>query len=245
MNHGAADLPVPLYSVKISGHSFRDWRSKLRDDFIRDRTLHTRFKDELLLKQRGLGAYDLRSISGRAHSHDAPELDHVFECQLMADCVLRVDSLCHVLKQADFSETFLKQPPVVQRAFQHAHDVHNNQRFLVVCGSSENKKKEGAFRSSLNILGEGRKLERGIEDSLRCSFSSGKNPFQADVAHTMARSVVTYLRDFEDPLTAALRNVPRPKGGDVTQGGAMKERYDGLADEIVQLYDRLHIERGV
>ena len=222
-------------------HKYTEWRSRLKD--LARNNVHEHCV-ALLEKQHGNGAYSLRPLRGTAHTMDAPEVDHVFECQAMGDALFRVESLRPVLSQVDWnigSNMFHKQPMVVQNALMHARQVHNRPEFLVVCGSLDNKKKQGAFQSSLNTLAKGLPLERGLEDCLRINFGKGVEPLESNLSARVARTVVDCLRDIEDPLTAALRDVPQG----IAQGREQQERYDGLADEIVQMYEHLDIGRRV
>jgi hypothetical protein len=159
----------------------------------------------------------------------------------MAYCIFEVDSFRSVLKEASFHQKLDQQPEVVKNAFKHVHHVHNDPRFLAVCGSHENKKKQGAFQSSLNTLAAGSSLDRGIEDCLQANFCRGVDPFSPEEAQRMAGGVVALLRDHEDPMATALRDVSAASGGDLSQAGAQRARYEALADEVVQLYDRFHI----
>ena len=220
-------------------HNHGEWRSKLKDLARGDVHGHC---DRLLAMQRGNGAYSLRPLGGAAHTTNAPEVDHVFECQAMGDLLFRVDALRPVLRQLDWAaKKFEGQPMVVQNALAHAREVHNRPEFLVVCGSLENKKKQGAFQSSLNTLAQGRALEHGLEESLRANFGRGVEPFESTQARQMARTVVDLLRGLEDPFTAALREVPQG----AAQGREQQARYDGLADEVVLLYEHFEITRRV
>jgi hypothetical protein len=220
-------------------HNHGEWRSKLKDLARGDVHGHC---DRLLAMQRGNGAYSLRPLGGAAHTTTAPEVDHVFECQAMGDLLFRVDALRPVLRQLDWAaKKFEGQPMVVQNALAHAREVHNRPEFLVVCGSLENKKKQGAFQSSLNTLAQGRALEHGLEESLRANFGRGVEPFESTQARQMARTVVDLLRGLEDPFTAALREVPQG----AAQGREQQARYDGLADEVVLLYEHFDITRRV
>ena len=212
------------------------WRSQLKD-MIRD-NVH-RHRGAL---SRESCAYTLRPLGGIAHSKDAPELDHVFECQALRDVLCRVTELRQELSQLDLGvKTFNKQPMVVQNALAHARDVHNRPEFLVVCGSLANKQKQGAFQTSLNKLARGEALERGIEEDLLRTFTHGEYPYEEAVAEKIARTVVDRLRGIEDPLTEALRDVPQG----TAQGSAQQARYDGLADEVVQLYEQFEVTRRV
>jgi hypothetical protein len=220
-------------------HNHGEWRSKLKDLARGDVHGHC---DRLLAMQRGNGAYSLRPLGGAAHTTNAPEVDHIFECQAMGDLLFRVDALRPVLRQLDWAaKKFEGQPMVVQNALAHAREVHNRPEFLVVCGSLENKKKQGAFQSSLNTLAQGRALEHGLEESLRANFGRGVEPFESTQARQMARTVVDLLRGLEDPFTAALREVPQG----AAQGREQQARYDGLADEVVLLYEHFEITRHV
>ena len=244
----AALRPPPRSVVAtFQQHDYGDWRGRI-NELVRD-DVHGHC-DALRAKQRGNGAYTLRPLMGVAHSSDAPEVDHVFECQAMGDVLFRVEALRPALAQVDW-ETFKKhcshdkhfksQPMAVQNALAHARDVHNRSEHLVVCGSLVNKKKQGAFQSSLNRLAKGQPLEQPLEDSIRINCGKGVEPFEPDDAARIARTVVGYLRDLEDPLTAAMRDVPLG----AAQGGDQQARYDGVADEIVQLYENFDITRRV
>ncbi len=222
-------------------HTYTEWRSRLNGLARNDVHGHC---VALLKKQHGNGAYSLRPLEGTAHTTDAPEVDHVFECQAMGDALFRVQALRPVLSQVDWNikpNMFHKQPMVVQNALMHARQVHNRPEFLVVCGSLDNKKKQGAFQSSLNTLAKGLPLEHGLEDCLRINFGKGVEPFESNLSARVARAVVDRLRDIEDPLTAALRDVPQG----AAQGREHQARYDELADEIVQMYEHFDIGRRV
>ena len=228
-------------------HDYGDWRGRL-NELVRD-DVHSHC-DALRAKQRGNGAYTLRPLGGAAHSSGAAEVDHVFECQAMGDVLFRVEALRPALAQVDW-ETFEKhcshdrhfksQPMAVQNALAHARDVHNRSEHLVLCGSLVNKKKQGAFQSSLNRLAKGQPLEQPLEESIRINCGKGVEPFEPDDAARIARAVVGYLRDLEDPLTTAMRDVPQG----AAQGGDQQARYDGVADEIVQLYEHFDITKRV
>ena len=212
------------------------WRSQLKD-MIRD-NVH-RHRGAL---SRESCAYTLRPLGGIAHSKDAPELDHVFECQALRDVLCRVTELRQELSQLDLGvKTFNKQPMVVQNALAHARDVHNRPEFLVMCGSLANKQKQGAFQSSLNKLARGEALERGIEEDLLRTFTHGEYPYEEAVAEKIARTVVDRLRGIEDSFAEALRDVPQG----TAQGNAQQARYDDLAEEVVQLYEQFEVTRRV
>ena len=100
---------------------------------------------------------------------------------------------------------------------------------------------EGAFQSSLNKLAKGAALDKPLEETIRINCGKGVEPFEAEDAARIARTVVGYLRDLEEPLTAAMRDVPRG----TAQAGDQQARYDGVADEIVQLYEHFEITRRV
>ena len=230
--------PRAVYST-FQQHNYGEWRSKLKDLARGDVRCHC---DKLLAKQRGNGAYSLRPLGGAAHTTNAPEVDHIFECQAMGDLLFRVDALRPVLRQLSWeAKNFEGQPMVVQNALAHAREVHNRPEFLAVCGSLENKKKQGAFQSSLNTLAQGNRLENGLEESLRANFGRGVDPFESTQARQMARTVVDLLRGLEDPFTAALREVPQG----AAQGREQQARYDELADEVVLLYEHFDITRRV
>ena len=130
---------------------------------------------------------------------------------------------------------------VVKNALQHARSVHNRLDFLVVCGALVNKKKQGAVQRMLRILEHGTRLERGLEYELGVNFASGETPFDMDEAERIARTVVERLRAIEDPLAAAMRDVDQG----LAQGKDNQLRYDGIADEIVQLYDHFDLTKRV
>ncbi|KOO31841.1 hypothetical protein Ctob_012841, partial [Chrysochromulina tobinii] len=95
-------------------HNHGEWRSKLKDLARGDVHGHC---DRLLAMQRGNGAYSLRPLGGAAHTTNAPEVDHIFECQAMGDLLFRVDALRPVLRQLDWAaKKFEGQPMVVQNA---------------------------------------------------------------------------------------------------------------------------------
>ena len=233
----APDLAAAVQLPGVLRHEDRAWRSRLKD-MIRD--INVRGHCGSLSRESC--AYTLRPLGGAAHSNDAAEVDHVFECQALGDALFRVKELRPVLAQLDWGvKAFNKQPMVVQNALAHARDVHNRPEFLVVCGSLANKQKQGAFQSSLNTLARGKALKHGIEEDLLRTFTHGKYPYEEAVAEKMARTVVDRLRGIEDPLTEALRDVPQG----TAQGSAQQARYDGLADEVVQLYEQFEVTRRV
>eukprot|EP00966_Prymnesium_polylepis_P139733 3228606-Prymnesium_polylepis.1 len=57
----------------------------------------------------------------------------------------------------------------------------------------------------------------------------------------MARVVAGRLRDMEDRFTDAMRDVPQG----AAQGQDAQRRYDELADEVVQLYEKLDLSHHV
>ncbi len=240
--HGCARRAPRAVVGLFEQRDYVQWRAHLKD-LARD-DVHG-YCDALLDQQRGNGAYSLRPLGGAAHTSDAPEVDHIFECQAMGDLLFRVKSMRPMLRSVDWGAgtrgIFAKQPMVVQNALAHVRDVHNRPDFLVVCGSLANKKKQGAFQSCINTLAKGVELDHGIEQILQTNFCKGVHPFEPDLARRMARTVVDCLRGLEDPFTAALRDVPQG----AAQGRSRQEQYDGLADEVVQLYEHFNITRHV
>jgi len=219
------------------GHMHGEWAAQL-NHLIRGSVVG--HADELSRKQRGAGAYSLRPLGDSRY--EQPQVDHVFECQALGDILCRVDALTPILRQIDWgTDKYNKQPMVVQNALAHARDVHNRIDFLALCGGLVNKKKEGAFRRSLHALAAGRDLEQGLEAELVHNFESGVSPFDHDAAVQMARVVAGRLRDMEDRFTDAMRDVPQG----AAQGQDAQRRYDELADEVVQLYEKLDLSHHV
>ena len=228
---------APTRCTTFLSHEPNEWRTKL-NGAIRD-NVHGH-RDVLQHAQRGNGAYTLRPLPPT--NQEAPQVDHIFECQAMGDVLFRVDALRPVLRQFDWSaRQFHQQPMVVQNGLKHARDVHNRVDFLALCGALVNKKKQGAFQRSLHTLATGTPLEHGLEHELRTNFARGEQPFGDDDAERMARTVANRLRDIEGPLADAMRDVDQG----LAQGNDQQQRYDEIADEIVQLYEHFHLNRRV
>ena len=145
--------------------------------------------------------------------------------------------------QFDWDADFNNQTQVIQSALTHARNIHNDIHFLALCGDGVNKKKQGAFQRSLNKLIDGKTLEHDLQHELFFNFSNPKlvNPFGTEDAKTMALAVADRLRDIEEPLTAAMRDVNQG----LAQGKDNQLRYDQIADEIIQLYDHFGLTRRV
>lgn len=133
-----------------------------------------------------------------------------------------------------------KQPIVVQTAFKHVGDVHNNLQFLVATDKPSNVKKQGAFQRCLHALETSNELERDLEWELASNFSRMDlhDPFKKAHANRMAKEVVKNLRHIESPLDEAMRTGPASSGGTQKGNGV---NYGDLADEIKLLYERLAI----
>lgn len=220
----------------FQGHSYSEWRTVLKN-LIRDTTI-SEHSGTLRQRQWGNGAYTLRPLP----SSSGIQVDHVFECQAMGDVMYRVETLRPIISHVDWTAKsgLRHQPIVVQNAFSHLRDVHNRLDFLAATDSLVNKKKQGAFQRVLNKLAKGECPERGLQAELATSFASGTDPFGSEAASVMAKAVTTSLSNIEYLLTDSLRDVPHSSGGPSLQ---LQLHYDGLADEIVQLYDRFDITR--
>ena len=227
----------PLAAVATQSH--HTWRTQLIP-FVRDDV------SKLCAGQRGNGAYELRPLRAGAEG-EAPQVDHVFECQVMSDVLFRTEALRPVLRAVEWDgvevKTFAKQPEVVKSALEHARHVHNSEEFLVVCSAHANKKKEGAFRTCLNHLSKGRALgaDFRIRDELERVFTDpkGVRPFGDDEAQGMAREVERRLKEMEDRHTALLRDVGQGLGA---AGRQRVARYENIADEVVLMYETFGLQ---
>lgn len=239
----------PARRESFMEHDHGEWRARLKH-LVRESVSAQR--SELWQRRqpgsgtwRPLCAYTLRplALEGRAHEPNAPEVDHIFECQAMGDCLFRTEAMRPVLLQMDWTARhFQQQPEVVQSALGHVRSVQNTHAFLAVCGSRVNKKKQGGFQRCLHALEDG-ELEHGLHEALRQTFANPKldSPFEEAEAARVASTVARAVHDLEDPLVAALRDVPRG----IAQGRDQQSRYDGLADEIVQMFDALGVTQRV
>ena len=229
----------PLLAA-VAGHTHHDWRKFLCEKhFVRDSVSHHR--EDLYLRQRNIGGYELRPLVADAVG-ESQQVDHVFECQVMSDVLFRTKALLPVLRDVNWNYTFDKQNIAVKSALSHAREVHNSEEFLVVCSAHANKKKEGAFRTCLNHLSDGRALAADfrIRDELERVFMDpkGVRPYGEDEAQKMAREVERRLKDMEVPHTANLRDV----GQGAAQGRDRAAQYEGIADEVVLMYETFGLQ---
>ena len=234
---GAGKCKVMVeYAGDLHGHEYKEWRGFIRD-MVRGNV--RKHYQELSTRQSGKDAYFLRSLV-----QSDTEVDHIIECQMLADVVFRTGrskgSAMHaVLQNVDWRDSKLSsQPEAVRSALEHAAAVHNSVDLnLVNTGHDVNQKKWGPITSALNLLAKGQELERDLEAELERGLQSGVKPFGEAEAGRIARGVTDKLREIEDRYTGGLREVSQ--GG--AQGKEQHRRYDALGEEIVQLYDQLHI----
>lgn len=237
--------------LRFGGHDEDAWRSALKD-LLRDTV--TRHRGALVERQRGDGAYSLRSLAGQR-----VVVDHVFECQAMGAAFLQAAFrdgrpralLRGVLANVDWGArsgdgTLLvaRQPFVVQGALAHAREVHNAPDFLAATDALSNTKKAAAFKTALGQLEGGGHARRGLEAELERAFSAPRAvcPFSPEDAARSARAVVSRLRDMEDGLDARLRDVPR---GAAQDDAARADAYGDVADEVRTLYEAFGITSRV
>lgn len=202
----------------------------------------------IVSRQRGNGAYLLRPLP-----LSAAVVDHVFELQAVAECLVRAtgasasEELRAVLRQFDWGAgrnnkfALDDQPIVVFRALSHARNVSNDTRFLVATDGRTNVKKGGGFRRALNQLEAVGTLERGLEAELLVTFTNSqlRNPFPPEEADQAVRGIVSQLRDVEDGFVASLRDSP------VASTPRWGEQYGLLADEVTTLFEDFGITKRV
>ena len=232
--------PDPRPKSLVHGHTEREWSTRLNQLM--------RINVAGRAEPRSNCAYTLRRLTNERNSSDKREVEHIFECQAMGYVLFQTAKMKEILQQVDWG-TFTTQTYTVQNALAHARDVHNRPQNLVLCGSLVNKKKQFAFQDVLNPLAEGKRPEGRLEDLIRKQCEEGASPSEPDAntgfgsvnASQIAKNVVRHLRDLEDPLTTAMRDV----APGLAQGRDQQDRYDGIADEIVQLYESFDITRRV
>lgn len=132
-----ADAPTPerkhKVTVRLVDHNSQQMLRTALDECLRERALRKRTLP-ILKEHYGEGCYYLRHTEARASSLAAEhyfdvQVDHTFECQLIAHAVVQCPDYTEILRQYDHqvkNNLLTKQGFVVQGALKPVYDIQNN-----------------------------------------------------------------------------------------------------------------------
>ena len=215
-------------------HTFPQTRSFYLDLLREDKLKH--HFSVLERTQEGKDAY-----SGVPIVPSAAIIEHTMECQATAHALALCQykgSMGKALQQVDFNSTSLKsQPFSVRNALRGLFQSQNNAGInLCLTGSSINVKKMWGFRMALQELEIWRSLDVTLEKRLVARFeSSSADTITYLRSSTIAKSVVSRLRDCEDRFVAGLEE----HAGDGRGEPYRVEQRDELGEELRQLFWKL------
>lgn len=189
---------------RFDGRDAREWRSLLTEIVrLPSQQLRRSNHASLMHSLGGICPYTKMALPTPPR---AQEVEHTFECQALAHA-LRHSPLCFEAIRAAapaWGHPWDAQPRALQAALAHARDTQNSRLNLSITTHVINKKKGGAFTTSLNDLEAYGGASVSLEARLIESFMSGVSPMDERAARAAALNVAAAVRNAEGSYVASL-----------------------------------------
>jgi hypothetical protein len=193
--------------------------------------------------------YSLRRLAADRKGVDA---EHILECQMLSHALVYVNDseMKQLLRAVDAGKPLRQQPTVVEDAFTAIHAVHNASHNLLWTTHQINMQKKTVVEHLLKALDENRFAAAGagahfdpadhFQNNLLLQIQKAvRHELDDALADRVARTVAGKMRDTEPGYTQTLRDTPVE--AKVQNRGKRMAMYGAVADEIVQLFDVMHI----
>ena len=221
----------------------------LRDRAVRKRTL------PLLQEKYGDSCYYLRHTEARAvalisQQEDSlsAEVDHTFECQLIAHAVVQCPDYAQILRQYDLTtrnDLITQQGFVVQSALRPIYSVQNNIHEpdlfnLRLLHPSINRTKRFAYTNFLKRVYDVRRGDYNISDDMERLLEKHTS---SEDAVLLCRSLLTELRNVEDPYVSCLQSgwdgENGVESGLISERSRQEIRLNSLAESVKLVFEDL------
>jgi hypothetical protein len=221
------------------------------DECLRDRAARKKTLLQLQSKY-GESCYYLRHTEARATalaSDDAylkqAQVDHTFECQLIAHAVVQCPDYREILRQFDFTtknNLITQQGFVVQGALRPVYDIQNNTQEtelfnLKLLSPALNITKRFAYTNFLKYVYDVRQGDYNIRDDMERLLKKHVSTCDAVV---IRRSLLAELACVEDPYVARLQGGIDPlnmrRNGLVSDRTRLEARMCSLAETVKQVF---------
>ena len=202
-------------TVRLVASGAQQQMRSFLDECLRDRAVRRRAMPQLL-ETYGEGCYYLRHTAARAAALNSSatkslkiDVDHTFECQLMAHAVVQCPDYAEILRQYDTTtrhNLISQQGFVVQGALRPVYDIQNNisdsELFnLRLLNSTINTSKRFAFTNFLKHVYD---IRRGDYDLRFDMERLIRKHTSEDNAVIITKSLLYELSSVEDPFVTRL-----------------------------------------
>ena len=230
-----------IYGLTGGDHKFNEVRACV-NDMVRDHNISTR-RDDVAKQDGTVNTHDyfLRDRTPKLTS--SVEVDHTFECQLIAHCIMQTDELHPIIKQLNINITKTVQLEIVRGLLNPIYNIHNCTQ-SADCGTfnlhllekTVNIKKGAAVADFLNRQYSTRPGEMGGP----VNFDHYYKNANAVVAHLitseeLAGRMESLLLDVEDPYKNYLLNSQNK----IAIPHVHEARMEALVETINQVYDKM------
>ena len=254
LNEGAGILSASRKSKVtvrlIDKSSQQDMRQRL-DECLRDRAVRKRSLP-ILQETYGPSCYYLRHTDARGvtlaqrEGSASPQVDHTFECQLIAHAVVQCPDYTDILRQYDPTtrgNLISQQGFVVQGALRPVYDVQNNCNEEVLFNlrllhPSINATKRHAYTNFLKHVYDVRRGSYNVHDDMARLL--GKHCSARD-AVLLSRSLLSEMGAVETPYVARLQAGIDPsllrRNGLVSDRARVELRLNALAESVKVVFE--------
>ena len=224
------------------------------DECLRDRSVRKRAMPQLL-ETYGEGCYYLRHTAARTASLNSSsaktlkiDVDHTFECQLMAHAVVQCPDYAEILRQYDTTtrhNLISQQGFVVQGALRPVYDIQNNisdsELFnLRLLNSTINTSKRFAFTNFLKHVYDVRRGDYDLRVDMERLL---KKHTSEDNAELITKSLLQELSSVEDPFVTRLGQGLAPLNGArhkmVSDRSRLEQRLLALSETVKIVFEDL------
>jgi hypothetical protein len=178
------------------------------------------------------------------------EVDHTFECQLLAASIINVETCHPILAQMDLSASRTNQPIVVRNFISPIFEVHNDHDSCInlkLVDKIFNIQKGHAVTNWLKEMkksGGGASNEQSIGRALEDMFSKNKETSK-DYYDGLVGKYEQELVNVQDPYCRALKEAsPSESSVETKAGRAARELLDEVELQVENMFEALQVSKS-